>query len=113
MHTGTEPPEFETLLWFDENPEQRCHKYFDFVVGVWTRLTPATYLEEITYADLVAAGQLVITHNLAQTYPTVQAFDVQGFVLPLSWQVLDENTLVVLGPGHLNPGQDFTLTVRS
>lgn len=38
IHVGTTPPNNQKMIWFDDNPGVKLHKYYDFVAGDWALL---------------------------------------------------------------------------
>lgn len=106
LHVGTEAPATEKLLWYDENPTQRRHKYFDMTLGQWLPVARGSYAVTISTTDL-AANPATITHNLGDPYPQVFGLTETGVRVQVAVTYLDDNRLQLTGI----TSSDTTLTI--
>lgn len=52
LYIGTSAPDNVKLIWFDETPNQQCHKIYDPVTKLWKVLNPEI-VSNTTYSELV------------------------------------------------------------
>lgn len=56
LFVGTSAPTNTKLIWFDETPNQQCHKVYDPVTKTWKALNPQI-VSNTTYSELVNNAQ--------------------------------------------------------
>lgn len=56
LYVGTSAPTNTKLIWFDETPNQQCHKVYDPVTKLWKALNPEI-VSNTTYSELVNNAQ--------------------------------------------------------
>lgn len=52
LFISTTPPSNTTLIWYDETPNQRCHKVYNPTIKLWQALNP-DIISITTYSELV------------------------------------------------------------
>lgn len=51
IYVGTTPPVNTALIWYDNTPNQQCHKVYDYTLKQWVMLSQGL-LSRITYSEL-------------------------------------------------------------
>lgn len=54
IHVSTTPPTNKALLWFDDNPGQKKHKFYNQITATWITLNPS--LQYMAYISQVGTN---------------------------------------------------------
>ena len=56
MFIGTSAPQNTSIIWYDDTPNQKCHKVYDSATNTWKALSP-DIVSNTTYSELTSNAQ--------------------------------------------------------
>lgn len=63
IHEGVNPPTNTVMIWYDTNPGQNMHKYYDTVAGAWKALRAYEYTPTGTADTYGSQGDIAYDDN--------------------------------------------------